>query len=111
MKKKYFPNNWRAIKDTPDQFFIAMPYDQLEDWKIYGYELPDSVHSIVRTKDEETGKVKEFYYNTERGTKQRMKRAMKDNQEMYVCTMEGMFFLKPNQLPIDFKNDEPYNIL
>ena len=52
MKKKYFPNNWRAIKDTPDKFFISMPYEQFTDWKIYGYDIPDSVYSIIRTMDD-----------------------------------------------------------
>ena len=103
MKKKYFPNNWRAIKDTPDKYFMSMPYEQLEDWKIYGYVLPDSVFALVRTKDAK-GKVEEFYYNTERGAKTRMTRAMNENKEMYVCTMEGMYFLKPNELPTDFNN-------
>ena len=35
MKKKYFPNNWRAIKDTPDKHFMSMPYEQFTDWKIH----------------------------------------------------------------------------
>ena len=104
MKKKYFPNNWRAIKDTPSQFFMSMPYEQLEDWKIYGYIIPDSVFALVRTKDK-AGKVEEFYYNTEHGAKLRMTKAMKENKEMYVCTMEGMYFLKPDQLPLDFNNE------
>ena len=51
MKKKYFPNNWRAIKDSPDKYFPSMPYEQLEDWKVYGYEIPASVFGLVRTKD------------------------------------------------------------
>ena len=63
MKKKYFPNNWRVIKDTPDRYFPGMPYEQFEDWKIYGYVLPSSVFSLVRTKDKD-GKVEEFTYNT-----------------------------------------------
>ena len=109
-KRKYYPNNWQAIKDTPDQFFISMPYDQFEDWRVFGYELPDSVYSLVRTKDEETGKVEEFYYNTERGTRQRMKRAMKDNKELYICTNVGMYHLKPDQLPEIFNDNEPKDI-
>ena len=110
MKKKYFPNNWQAVKDSPDQYFLPMPYDQLEDWKIYGYELPSSVYSIVRTKNKDTGKIKEYSYNTEYGTKQRMKRAMKSNEEIYICTMEGMYHLKPDNEPKTNTNDEPKNI-
>ena len=105
-KRKYFPNNWRAIKDTPDQFFMAMPYEQLEDWKIYGYEIPASVFGLVRTKDKD-GKVEEFTYNTPYHCKKRISKSMKENKEIYLCTMEGMYHLKPDELlPIDFNNEQ-----
>tara|TARA_B100000886_G_scaffold273300_1_gene197233 strand:- start:1047 stop:1364 length:318 start_codon:yes stop_codon:yes gene_type:complete len=104
MKRKYFPNNWRAIKDTPDKFFTSMPYEVFEDWKIYGYVLPDSVFALIRTQDEQ-GKVEEFFYNTERHTRNRLKKAMTSNKQVYVCTMDGMYHLKPNDLPIDFNNE------
>ena len=111
MKRKYFPNNWQAIKDSPDQYFMSISYDELEDWKVYGYELPSSVFSIVRTTNKDTGKVKEYSYQTERGTKQRIRLGMKANVEMYVCTNAGMYFLKPDELPFKAQNDEPENIL
>ena len=109
MKKKYFPNNWRAIKDTPDKFFMSMPYEQFTDWKIHGYDIPDSVYSIIRTQDAE-GKVEEFYYSTQHHTKNRISKSIKENKEIYLCTMEGMYHLKPNDLPFDFNNNEPKNI-
>ena len=109
MKRKYFPNNWRAIKDTPSKNFMSMPYDLFEDWKIYGYELPDSVFSIIRTTDDK-GKVEEYFYNTPYHTKKRISRSIKENKEIYLCTMEGMYHLKPEDLPIDFNNNEQKNI-
>ena len=105
MKRKYFPNNWRAIKDTPDKFFVSMPYEQFTDWKIYGYDIPDSVYSIIRTMDDK-GKVEEFYYSTPHHTKKRISKSIKENKEIYLCTMEGMYHLKPNDLPFDFNNNE-----
>ena len=106
MKKKYFPNNWRAIKDTPDKYFPPMPYEQFEDWKVYGYMLPASVFSLVRTKDED-GKVEEFTYNTPHHTKKRISKSIKENKEIYLCTMEGMYHLMPDELlPIDFNNEQ-----
>ena len=105
MKRKYFPNNWRAIKDTPDKFFVSMPYEQFEDWKIYGYMLPDSVYSLIRTKDSK-GKVKEYFYNTPGHTKNRIKKCIDENKEIYLCTMEGMYHLQPDKLlPTDFNNE------
>ena len=109
MKKKYFPNNWRAIKDTPDKFFVSMPYEQFKDWKIYGYDIPDSVYSIIRTMDDK-GKVEEFYYCTPHHTKKRISKSIQENKEIYLCTMEGMYHLKPSDLPFDFNNNEPKNI-
>ena len=105
MKKKYFPNNWRAIKDTPDKFFMSMPYEQFTDWKIHGYDIPDSVYSIIRTMDDK-GKVEEFYYSTPHHTKNRISKSIKENKEIYLCTMEGMYHLKPSDLPIDFNNEQ-----
>ena len=105
MKRKYFPNNWRAIKDTPDKHFTSMPYEVFEDWKIYGYVLPDSVFALIRTEDEQ-GKVEEFFYNTEYHTRNRLRKAMTSNKQVYVCTMDGMYHLKPNDLPIDFNNEK-----
>jgi len=106
MKKKYFPNNWRAIKDTPDKFFPSMPYEQFEDWKVYGYVLPASVFSLVRTQDKD-GKVEEFTYNTLHHTKKRLSKSIKEDKEIYLCTMEGMYHLMPNDLlPTDFNNEQ-----
>ena len=105
MKRKYFPNNWRAIKDTPDKYFTSMPYELFEDWKIYGYVIPDSVFALIRTQDKDTGKVEEFFYNTEHHTRNRLKKAMSTSKEVYLCTMDGMYHLKPDNLPFDFNNE------
>ena len=106
MKKKYFPNNWRAIKDSPDKYFPSMPYEQFEDWKIYGYQIPASVFGLVRTMDKD-GKVEEFTYNTLHHCKKRLSRSIKENKEIYLCTMEGMYHLMPDELlPIDFNNEQ-----
>ena len=109
MKRKYFHNNWQAIKDTPDKHFASMPYEQFEDWKIYGYVLPSTLFCLIRTKGKD-GKIEEFAYSTERGSRFRLNKAMEEKKEVYVCTMEGMYHLKPDNLPLDFNNNEPENI-
>lgn len=108
MKKKpnkgqrYFPNSCEAIRNTPDKYFASMPYEQFEDWKIYGYQIPESVFAIIRMKDKD-GKYSEKYYNTERGAKNCITKCMHENKEIYMCTMEGMYHLKPSDL-LDFNN-------
>ena len=109
MKKKpkrgqrYFPNNWRAIKECPDKFFASISYEDFEDMKIYGYIIPDSVFAIIRMKDED-GKYQEKFYNTERGARQCLSKCMKENKEITMCTMDGTYHLQPDNLPTDPNN-------
>jgi uncharacterized pyridoxamine 5'-phosphate oxidase family protein len=53
---------------------------------------------------DDKGKVEEFYYCTPHHTKKRISKSIKENKEIYLCTMEGMYHLKPEDLPIDFNN-------
>ena len=57
-KKKYYPNNWRAYKEAPDDAFLPHTFDELMDWKVAGWELPSSVCCIIRETDPITKKVK-----------------------------------------------------
>ena len=50
------------------------------------------------------GKYSEKYYNTERGASNCINKCMKENKEIYMCTEEGMYHLKPSDLPTDFNN-------
>jgi hypothetical protein len=103
--QRYFPNSCEAIRNTPDKYFGSMSYEQFEDLKIYGYQIPDSVFAIIRMKNED-GKYTEKFYNTERGAKNCIAKGMNENQEITMCTMEGMYFLKPDDFKIDFNNDK-----
>ena len=109
MKKKYFPNNWRAINDSPDEWFPSLPWTQFMDMKINGYLIPDSVCCIIRETNKD-GKVKEYVYQSARHGQDRVRRCMAEHKEIVLCTMEGMWHLKPDDLPIDFNNNEPKNI-
>ena len=100
--QRYFPNNWRAIKDCPDKFFASITYEQFEDWKIYGYVIPDSVFAIVRIKDDK-GKYSEKFYNTECGAKNCIAKCMTENKDITMVTMDGMYHLSPR--PFDFNNE------
>jgi len=101
--QRYFPNNCEAIRNTPEMYFPSMSYEQFEDSKIYNYQIPQSVFAIIRMKDSK-GKYEEKYYNTERGASNCINKCMKENKEIYVCTDEGMYHLKPEDLPTDFNN-------
>ena len=104
-KKPYYPNNWKAIKDAPHQFFVPIPYDEFMDWKMMGWEIPSSVSAIIREQDIESGKVKEYVYTTIAGANKRALKIMKNSKaEFTVCTHDDLAHMYPEGT---LKNDRP----
>ena len=60
-KKKLFANNWKEYRDTPHEFFPEVPFDELMDWRVFGWELLPSHCCIIRVRTK-NGKVKEYSY-------------------------------------------------
>ena len=60
-KPKYFPNNWKAYKESPDEFFIPLTYKDFFNWKVMGWVLPSSVACVIR--EEKDGKISEKIYS------------------------------------------------
>jgi len=102
MKRKYYPNNWDAIKQCPSSYFPAMEYEEFKDWKIHGYQLPSSHYGIVRIENKDTGTIEEYTYKSEYHTKQRLKKEVGNNCTITIATDEGVYHLSPNR--IDFNN-------
>ena len=106
-KKKYYPNNWRAIKDAPDQFFLPLEYDEFMDWKINGWEIPSSVACIIREQDLKTGKVTEHVYSRLNNANKRANKIMKEGKaEFLVCTHDDIGHIYPKDLK---KKDSIYD--
>ena len=61
-KKPYFHNNVKAIQDVPAECFDSIPFDEFMDWKIGGWELPSTCNYIIRERNLNTGKVKEYVF-------------------------------------------------
>ena len=108
-KKKHFPNNWKAIKDAPYQFFESIPFDEFMDWKMMGWEIPTSIAAIVREQNLKTGEVKEYIYNTISGANKRCKRIMRESKsEFLVCTHDDIAHMFPtNKIREDSIYDHP----
>ena len=87
-KRKYYPNNWKAYKDSPDNMFINHAYEDFMAWKIDGWELPNSVTCIIRA--EEGGKIKEYTYQTQGHAKRRIERLVKNRQNFVVCDNDAI---------------------
>ena len=60
---KYFPNNWQKFKDAPEGAFYCPTFEEFTQWKLAGWDLPESVVCIIRS--EENGKIKEYTYQRE----------------------------------------------
>ena len=101
-RKKYFPNNWRAFKDQPDEFYHALPYDEFMDWKMCGWMLPSSIACIIREQNLKTGEVKEYVYSTIGGANKRAAKIMKEGKsEFLVCTHDDIGHMFPKKLTRD----------
>ena len=95
-KKRYYPNNWAAYKESPDNFFISIPYDEFFEWKVSGWELPSSVSCIIREHNQVTGKVKEYTYSRAGDAKNKCRAIMDIGEsEFTVCTPEAVHFMEP----------------
>ena len=106
-KKKYFPNNWKAYKDSPDAFFLPLEYDEFMDWKINGWEIPSSVACIIREQDIKTGKVTEHVYSRLSNANKRANKIMKEGKsEFLVCTHDDIGHIYPKDLK---KKDSIYD--
>ena len=101
-RKKYFKNNVKLLQGVPDEHFESITFEEFMDWKIHGYEIPDSVYCVFRTRNMETGKVEEHYYNTEHHAKKRLKRSIESGLEITMVSNDGLYHLRPSDTFIDW---------
>jgi hypothetical protein len=106
-KSKYFPNNWKAYKESPDQFFIPLRYDDFFNWKVMGWALPSSIDCIIR--EETDGKITEKVYSQSKAARKYLETAMqtKDPKTTYtICNDEAVQILYPLKQRDKFKDLE-----
>ena len=96
-KKKYYHNNWKAIKDAPAELFDSIAFDELMDWKVCGYEIPSSVACMIRETDLKTGKVREYVYNKEGAARNRAEKIMDAGNEFIICTADAVHLMFPEE--------------
>ena len=83
MSGKYYPKNWEAWYDSPDEFLATTTWEEFEDWKLRGWEIPSSVCCIIRANTKK-GKVKEFVYQKQHAAEQRIRSLMAEGVEFTV---------------------------
>ena len=84
-KPKYFPNNWKAYKDSPDDFFIPLSYNDFFNWKVMGWALPSSVACVIR--EEKNGKISERIYSQSGAAHRYLENQMADKSVKTVFTI------------------------
>ncbi|MBI52091.1 MAG: hypothetical protein CL779_02595 [Chloroflexi bacterium] len=77
---KYFPNNWKDWKELPEDHLPCPTFEEFMDWKVGGWELPSSVHCIIRTEHRESGTVAEFIYSKPKNAATKLKNLFEQNE-------------------------------
>lgn len=97
-KQPYYPNNWRAFKDAPDETFETLTFDEFMDWKIAGWQIPSSVYCIVRDYNKRTGKIKEYVYQRPDHAEKKLNNLMlRGDSEITVTTDNQVTILRPEE--------------
>ena len=83
-RPKYFPNNWKAYKESPDEFFIPLTYKDFFNWKVMGWVLPSSISCVIR--EEKDGKITEKIYSQSQSANNYLTKQMstKGNKTIYT---------------------------
>ena len=84
-RPKYFPNNWKAYKDSPDEFFIPLTYKDFFNWKVMGWVLPSSVACVIR--EEKDGKISEKIYSQSHAADKYLTKEMSDKKNTAIYTI------------------------
>jgi len=84
-KLKYFPNNWRAYKESPDEFFIPLTYKDFYNWKVMGWVLPSSIACVIR--EERDGKITEKIYSQSQSANNYLTKQMSNKKNNTIYTI------------------------
>jgi len=106
-KKKHFPNNWKAYKDSPDEFFIPLSFNEFYNWKVMGWALPSSIKCIIR--EEKDGKISEKVYSQSKSARKYLEKQMSvpnQNTIYTICDDSAVQVLYPRKQHDIFKDYE-----
>ena len=84
-KPRYFPNNWKRVKALDEEFIPTPTLDELMEWKVFQWSLPQNVFCLIRETDRKTGKVKEYVYKKPHAAHNRLVQILTNYNEAVVC--------------------------
>ena len=86
-KRKYYPNKVKQIQAIPSKHFESIDFEDLMDWKLGGYELPEGVVCLLRERNLKTNKVSEYTYMQMSAAKRRTNKILNQgDSELTICT-------------------------
>ena len=97
-RPKYFPNNWKAYKESPDDFFIPLTYKDFFNWKVMGWVLPSSIACVIR--EEKDGKISEKIYSQSHAANNYLTKQMSDKKNTAIYTI-----VDDKQVQVLYPND------
>ena len=75
---------------------MALPYDDFMDWKMNGWDIPESHDCIIRTINCKTGKIKEIVYQQHKAARKKVAKLIMDQEEEFIiCTHDHIQHMKP----------------
>ena len=90
-KKKYFPNNVRRIQSAPDEIFEQHEFEEIMDWRVCSWELPDNIAAVIRCENSKTGKIKEFVYQQQKSATNKLAALTADpNNTVTIATQDAV---------------------
>ena len=78
----------------PEEYLATPTWDEFEDWKLRGWEIPDEVCCIIRA-NTKSGKVKEYVYQLAHAAENRIHKLIADGVEFTVCTEDELRHITP----------------
>lgn len=101
--KKYYPNNWQAISDIPDDIFEPTDYEVIIENLVDCWDINSSVDTILRSTNINTKKVTEHTFIRPANARIKLAKLCKEGcNEIIVMRADEMFHIFPNK---EYKDD------
>ena len=82
--------------EVPSECFDSIEFYEFMDWKIGGWELPSSCNYLIRERNLNTGKVKEYVYEKPSAARNKLEHRMEAGDcEFVVADHDTVHILRP----------------
>ena len=101
--KKYFPNKWQLYKDAPEEMFEPHTFEELMVWKIHQWQFAPGVKGVLRVRDMQTNKVKEYTYKQELSLMKKFVKLLESEKELEITVGNDQ------EISIHYNKDHEFN--